>query len=519
MARKNPDPPFAGADLEQLGEAGISTGEAARQIELLLGPIPWIDIVRPCTVGDGIVRIETSERERLDRLFAEAARSGRCGRFVPASGAATRMFHSLLHYRASGDSTRARIDGDARSGKHEGVETARFLDNLGRFAFADDLREALSHRGMERGAELEDADPAAVLSALLDPDGLGYAGRPKALLKFHAGPGGGRTPFEEHLMEAASLVADAEGCSRAHFTVAASEEHLFRRLIEETRAPIASATGAWVEAGFSHQKPSTDTLAVDMDGRPFRSSNGRLLLRPSGHGALIDNLDDLGGDIVLVKNIDNVAPDRLREPTLTWSRLLGGLALDLQAGAFELMEALERGEPDAIVEASRFAAGHFHRGSSGEPPRAEAAIALLDRPIRICGMVVNEGDPGGGPFWVRDGSGGLSLQIVEGAQINHDKPGQRAALAASTHMNPVFMACALADRSGRSYDLKRFMDPGAVIIARKSHEGRDLLALERPGLWNGAMSGWNTVFVETPVEVFNPVKTVVDLLRPAHQPA
>jgi hypothetical protein len=256
-----------------------------------------------------------------------------------------------------------------------------------------------------------------------------------------------------------------------------------------------------------------------MDGRPFRSSNGRLLLRPSGHGALIDNLDDLGGDIVLVKNIDNVAPDRLREPTLTWSRLLGGLALDLQAGAFELMEALERGEPDAIVEASRFAAGHFHRGSSGEPPRAEAAIALLDRPIRICGMVVNEGDPGGGPFWVRDGSGGLSLQIVEGAQINHDKPGQRAALAASTHMNPVFMACALADRSGRSYDLKRFMDPGAVIIARKSHEGRDLLALERPGLWNGAMSGWNTVFVETPVEVFNPVKTVVDLLRPAHQPA
>jgi len=448
------------------------------------------------------------------------------------------MFRSLLHYLAKGPVSRKRIASEAGEGMPEALEARRFLDNLDRFAFYHDLAELLRMRGTDPSQLLGQDDAAPFVESLLSAQGLGCAGRPKALLEFHDYPEGARTAFEEHLIEGARLVGDGGGRCRIHFTIAEAERARFQRALEAVRARCEALLVARLDVTFSTQKPSTDTLAVGDDGGPFRTEDGALLLRPSGHGALIENLYELSGDIVLIKNIDNVGPDRLKEPTIVWSRLLGGLAARLRERTTELLERLrgaEPGRPAALAEALAFVKEAFHREpdlgsvaggpadvSSGEaraPSIVEEAIRLLDRPIRICGMVVNTGEPGGGPFWVREPGGGRSLQVVETAQIDPDSREQQALLAAATHTNPVFIAGSVRDGGGRPYDLRRWVDPAAVIITRKSHGGRGLKALERPGLWNGAMAGWNTVFVEVPLEVFNPVKTIIDLLRETHQPA
>lgn len=522
MARQIPDDPFTAGDLEQLRSAGISPEEAHRQVEFLRRPTPYAHLERLCSSGDGIaVLSDPAERESLTGLFREAASRGRCTRFVPASGAATRMFRALLHYLPAGDLTRERINADARSGKKEATEVATFLDGLERFAFAGDLRGVLADRGEDLDQLLRAGRLHPILDGLLSQDGLGYAGRPKALLKFHADGHGGRTPLEEHLAEAAALVRDGSGRCPVHFTVSPAEERLFRDLLATAGTRLEGEMGVSFQVGFSHQKPSTDTLAVDPEGNPFRKEDGSLLLRPSGHGALLENLDDLRGDIVLIKNIDNVAPDRLKAPTLVWSRILGGLALRLRERTSRLLERLRaKAGEEAVAEAMDLAATAFSWSlPPGRPrPGAEEAAEILDRPIRVCGMVVNTGEPGGGPFWVRDAHGIVRPQIVEKTQVDRRDPRQSDILDSSTHSNPVFIACSVRSGTGEPYELPRFLDPGAVIVTEKSHEGRPLKALERPGLWNGAMAGWNTVFVEVPLEVFNPVKTVNDLLRPAHQP-
>ena len=284
-----------------------------------------------------------------------------------------------------------------------------------------------------------------------------------------------RTPFEEHLVEAAATVRDAAGVCRVHVTVPPEHHSAFEAVLERARPRLERETGARFEVRFSEQAPSTDTVAIDEAGRLFRDSEGRLLFRPGGHGALLKNLAESGGDVVLVKNIDNVVPDDLRAPTLLWKRLLAGVLV-----------RLERASTRA-------------------------------RPLRVCGVVRNEGEPGGGPFWI-DGPRGETRQIVESAQVDLANPAQAAIFRSATHFNPVDLACSLRDASGRPFDLPRFVDERAVFIAKKTHEGRTLFALERPGLWNGAMALWETVFVEVPKETFAPVKTVLDLLRPEHQP-
>ncbi len=581
---QRPEAVFNAADLDQLRAAGIEPSEALRQIEVLRRPPRFTRVERPCSPGDGIRPIPSEELEDLEAAFDAAAREGRCSRFVPASGAATRMFRSLLHYVNAGPASRKRIALEAREERAEALEAGRFLECLERFAFHGELEVHLRRRGLDPAGLAARDDAGPILDALLGDDGLGYATCPKALIEFHAYPEGARTAFEEHLVEAALLVRDAERRCRVHFTAGEQERGRFAEALERDRPRYEALLGARLEVSLSCQRPSTDTLAVDDEGLPFRREDGALLLRPSGHGALLDNLNELGGDLVLVKNIDNVAPDRLKEPTFRWSRIIGGLALRLRDRTTELLEQLrgpESGRAAAVSEALAFAREVFHmepgdvagglspravsqaastarayevrqdpttgRGgvaqahevsgeskpsmhcagssaSAGErlAPRSaalEEVIALLDRPIRICGMVVNMGEPGGGPFWVRDTGGGISLQIVETAQIDPASPEQQAILARATHTNPVFMACSVRDGEGRPYDLRRWVDPDAVIVTRKSHAGRGLKALERPGLWNGAMAGWNTVFVEVPLEVFNPVKTVNDLLRENHQPA
>lgn len=475
------------ADLAFLDERGITRAEAERQLRLLRGPRPHVVLDRPCTRGDGIEVIGEERVGELLAAHAEAAAAGRLMTFVPASGAATRMFKDLIAFRGQSDLTR-----------EAAPALATFLDNLHRFAFAGELARVL-------GGDPAQATPAAVLDALLGDGGLGYGELPKGLLAFHLYPDGARTPLEEHLVEAARLVRDAAGRCRLHFTVSPEHRALFTALAARAAAAFGARFGVDYEIGFSVQSPATDTLAVDGEGRVVRAEDDTPLLRPAGHGALLANLQELGGDLVLIKNIDNVAAERCQEATITWSRVLLGRLATAQRRVRELQTRLDPGEARA------FLGGELHLTIGDD--REEVARALA-RPLRVCGMVPNTGEPGGGPCWVR----GAGAQIVESAQVDTADAAQKQAFSRATHFNPVFLACGVRDHRGQPYDLERFVDPSAAIQTRKSTGGRELVALERPGLWNGAMAGWNTIFVEVPLAVFNPVKTVNDLLRAEHQP-
>jgi hypothetical protein len=417
---------FSSEDRARIEAQGLTVEEVERQAALLRDPPPAAKLLRPCTAGDGVAQIDEGEHAELLALAGEAADAGRLSKFVPASGAASRMFEFL------------------NSGDPDHPDVRRFRENASSFAFS-----------------------AGDLQAL--------AALPKGLLPFHRYAGAARTPFEEHLVEAAATVGDAAGLCRVHVTVSPGHRATFEAALRQARPRLERETGARFEVRFSEQAPSTDTVAIDETGRLFRNSDGRLLFRPGGHGALLKNLAESGGDVVLVKNIDNVVPDDLRAPTLLWKRLLAGVLV-----------RLERASTRA-------------------------------RPLRACGVVRNESEPGGGPFWVQ-GPGGETRQIVESAQVDLAVPAQAAIWSAATHFNPVDLACSLRDASGRPFDLSRFVDERAVFIAKKTHEGRTLFAFERPGLWNGAMALWETVFVEVPKETFAPVKTALDLLRPEHQP-
>lgn len=497
-------------DRRELAARGIDLAEAERQIALLREPPAAVRLLRPATLGDGIVQLRPSEHGALLDRFDAAAHAGRLSKFVPASGAATRMFRALLAVRGNVGTPADR------------AACERFLAELERFAFADALADACR----------DVAAPAAWLDALLDSGGLGYSDLPKGLLLFHRHPSGPRTSFAEHLAEAAAHLRDASGTCKLHFTVSREHEALFRRHLEEIGPRLEAALEARFEIEFSHQSPRTDTLALGEDGAPFRLDDGSLLLRPGGHGALLDNLGELargGADLVFVKNIDNVVPDDRREVVVLWKKLLAGHLLRLEEKIVDLLERSADTDPATWnAAAATFFEEHFFAdppdtASSDAAPSDPAARrarlrARLDRPLRVCGMVRNAGEPGGGPFWTAGPDPGeTSLQIVETSQIDRDDPDQAATLAAATHFNPVDLVCRLRDPGGKPYDLPRYVDRDAVFVSKKSQDGRPLRALEHPGLWNGAMARWNTVFVEVPAETFAPVKTVLDLLRPEHQ--
>ncbi len=513
---------FSPRDLRQMSGMGIAPAEAARQVELFRNPPPYTRVLRPCRPGDGIRALSLADHAELLSHFDAAARRGRTAKFVPASGAATRMFKDLLFFLASPPGTE--VPGPVRT----------FFDNLPRFAFYEDLAAALAADGISLDQAVREGDWRAVLSHLLEKPGLGLAECPKGLLPFHRYPEGPRTPFEEHLVEAAAIERDEDGLCLLHFTVSPEHQEGFERLLDRVRPALEERFDCRFEVSFSTQRHATDTLAVDPQNLPFRLAGGDLLFRPGGHGSLLDNLNELGRDgwdIVLLKNIDNVVPDDRKPVVHLWKRLLGGCLLAVREQAFSHLDRLEaldgvRGKraEGVLREAGEFLARELCRplpegfADGDVRERQRFLMDALDRPIRVCGVVRNQGEPGGGPFWVESPSGGISPQIVETSQIDPKDPEQQAALEASTHFNPVDITCGLRDRHGRRYDLHRFVDPATVFIAEKSHEGSPLKVLERPGLWNGAMAGWNTVFVEVPDATFAPVKTVLDLLRPEHQP-
>jgi hypothetical protein len=504
------------ADRQSIAAQGLTIEEIDRQLALFRRGVPLVRLNRPCVAGDGIVVIPESERLSLLEDYEEARRTRRLMKFVPASGAASRMFREWYSCLAAGGFA------------DEAARTA-FAGDLNRYAFSPDLRAAIAAGGDDLESLIGKGEDAAILKSVLMEEGLNYGCLPKALLKFHAYPEGSRTALEEHLVEAALYARDAENVSRVHFTVSREHESAVRTLLSRVIRNYESRLDTVFAVGISTQDPATDTIAVDPENRPFRDDRGKLVFRPGGHGSLLRNLNLLDEEIIFLKNIDNTVPDRLKKETSLWKKLLAGCLIRLQKEIFASVRLLAGGDgtEEELKRVRDFAEKTVNIGFStgfrklSLSERRSLLFGKLNRPLRVCGMVKNEGEPGGGPFWVEDadGRGGGSLQIIEGSQIDWNDPKQVAVWSSATHFNPVDLVCGVRDFQGRKFDLPAFIDPATAAITRKSEKGRELLALERPGLWNGSMAFWNTVFVEVPLSTFNPVKTVQDLLRPQHLPS
>jgi len=499
-------------DLEQLSELGISASEAQRQMDLLRQPPRPVQLVRPCRPADGIVRIPDDQQAGYVERWRSLARDHRLAKFVPASGAATRMFKDLTAPTAPVESAHP-------------AGARQLLESLPQFAFSEALQRSLKGDGLALESLVERHEVEPILRALLGSAGLDYGNAPKGLILFHGYPAGPRSALEDQLWEGCGYLTPSGGTCRFHFTVTGAHENAFQEQIVRYRDAIESRLDVTLEIGFSTQNPDTDTVAMDSDNHPVRRTDGRLLLRPAGHGALLKNLQAVDADLVFIKNIDNVAHQRLHPVSIHWKRVLAGHFAEIQEQIFAILSALDR-QPNATEPVDQ-ALQLLRDSLAVEVPavildstplkRRQYVLDRLDRPLRICGMVRNEGEPGGGPFWLPDNTGGATGQIVEVAQVDFTSPDQVAIWNSSTHFNPVDLICGLRNRHGQPYRLQDFIDPGTSFVAEKSHAGRPIKALERPGLWNGSMAHWNTAFVEVPLQTFTPVKTVFDLLRPEHQ--
>ncbi|RMF48372.1 MAG: DUF4301 family protein [Deltaproteobacteria bacterium] len=497
-------------DLDALAERGISADEIERQLRIFRSPPSPIVVIRPCKSGDGIVPMDLIDQERLSGLFNREAGKGRFSRFVPASGAATRMFRDLFDSHAALEEWRLNCDYPS-SPFHR-----QFFSGLTRFAFYPELSAVVRRQGKNPEQLVKERDLEPFIDAMLSSRGLDYGRTPKGLIPFHNDGMSSLTPLEEHLWETCRLLSTCCSESSVHFTVSPDWQKNFADLATNTVRSIEAKTGFRIHVSFSCQDPATDTIATTPDHQPFRTASGELVFRPAGHGALISNLAATGSDLVLIKNIDNVVPGERQDDVNIWWRVVGGLLVELEETIREHWAALTRQAPGAVDSACAFLKDTFgYQPSKACDNPADWALARLNRPIRVCGMVRNTGEPGGGPFWVHT-SEGVTRQIVELAQLDQNDPKIRHMVADSTHFNPVFMACGLRNPAGERLDLQTFIDNDAIILTEKSIEGRPIRALERPGLWNGAMAYWNTLFVEVPEEVFQPVKTVNDLLRPGH---
>lgn len=485
---------FTQQDQQQLSARGISLEVAEKQMESFRTGFPSLQITEAASIGNGILRPNTAEQDSYLKAWEDYLHENHTIlKFVPASGAASRMFKNLFEYMDGGE---------------ENAFIQDFLNNLEHFAFYEELKKLMDMSGITK------TDGRKTVSLLLNE--MNYGQLPKGLLLFHKYQNEQpRTPALEHLVEGALYAKNQKQEVNLHFTISHEHKELFEKHIADNLKTYEQKYGVHYNVSFSEQKPSTDTLAADKDGQPFRDKNGLLVFRPGGHGALIENLGEQDADVVFIKNIDNVVPDRLKEPTVLYKRLIAGILVSLQAKAFEYLHELDGDISDEKLKEIRCFVENDLCCRLPENMQGEMKIVLkqkLNRPIRICGMVKNEGEPGGGPFLVvTDRDGSVQLQILESSQI-----ADKTLMATATHFNPVDLVCGLKDYKGNRFNLKDYVDPLTAFISQKSKDGKELQALELPGLWNGAMADWNTVFVEVPVETFNPVKTVNDLLREQH---
>ena len=502
-------------DKELLAKKGITEKQIEEQLACFEKGFPYLQLAAAASVDNNGIMIADADAQKKYLAAWDAYKDSdkKIVKFVPASGAASRMFKNLFEFLGA--------DYDVPTTSFE----KKFFDHIHSFAFYNDLNAAcLDNTGKDIEALLSEHNYKAVVANLLESAGLNYGSLPKGLLKFHRYADGVRTPLEEHLVEGALYAAGKTGEVNVHFTVSTEHRALFEKLVAAKAAEYEAKYGTTYHISFSEQKPSTDTVAADMENKPFRDKDGKLLFRPGGHGALIENLNDLDADIVFIKNIDNVVPDRLKADTVTYKKLLAGVLVTLQKQAFEYLELLDGGHysHEQLETIIRFVQQQLRcrRTDLKELEDADLVIYLrkkLNRPMRVCGMVKNVGEPGGGPFLAYNPDGTISLQILESSQIDMNDPEKKAMFEKGTHFNPVDLVCAVRDYKGNKFDLLKHVDKATGFISYKSKNGKDLKALELPGLWNGSMSDWNTVFVEVPLSTFNPVKTVNDLLREQHQ--
>lgn len=500
----------------------VSLSSIKEQLELFYNGVKIPVLSKPCTIGDGIKQFEQNEIDDLYNHHTEAIKNYKLVKFVPASGAASRMFQKLLsvlnrYDDFSLDDLLTKSDEDK-----ECKYVSDFLLNIKSFAFYDDLKNVLNVSDDDL-IIIRKNNPAKILRAVLFNPGLDYASKPKGAIKFHKYNSAYRTAFEEQVYESINYIADSDDNIRIHFTISEEHEKLFLEIINKLKTDFNDKYN--LEITYSFQKKSTDTIAVDNENNIILDINGNIVLRPGGHGALIENLNDIDADIVVLKNIDNLSKENFSDETIKFKKLLIGLCMKLQKKVFDLLRRLDElkimesdfDEISVFLEKELFISKPSGFENWDPDKKVKHFHKILNRPIRVCGMVKNEGEPGGGPFWINEPDGSLSVQIIEQAQINLNDENQKSIFKKSTHFNPVDIVCGIKDYKGNKFNLNDFVDNRSGIITKKSKDGVELKALELPGLWNGSMANWITVFVEVPISTFNPVKEINDLLKPAHQ--
>lgn len=505
---------FTKEDLMQLQERNISPQQIETQLNYFKEGFPFLKIIDAASIHNGILKISSEEEKKyLDAWKDYLNDDKKVTKFVPASGAATRMFKDLYSFlNTTYDSPESDFE-------------KTFFSQIKNFAFYDALDIACKENlGKTVDELIDEGKYKDIIKLLLLPEGLNYGNLPKGLLLFHVYKEGNRTPVGEHLSEGALYAKDKNGNVNIHFTVSPEHKVLFEVLVASRKLSYEIKLNSKFNVGYSVQKPSTDTIAVDLDNKPFRNEDGSILFRPGGHGALIENLNDIDSDIIFIKNIDNVIPDRLKDEEAKYKKLLAGILVTMQKKAHDYLKEMTSGEIDsnklneirAFTQKELMIDSHKDSFESDEELK-KYLISKLDRPFRVCGMVKNEGEPGGGPFIAVNQDNTSSLQILESSQIDNNDPHAAEAFKNGSHFNPVDLVCGVKCYKNNKFDLTKYIDKNTGFISFKSQNGKELKALELPGLWNGAMSNWNTIFVEVPISTFNPVKTVNDLLRPEHQ--
>lgn len=514
---------FSSKDLKQIKKKGIHVKDIEKQLDNFKNGFPFLEIVDSANYKFGINKLDQEAEDKFIKYYEEHSDDIKIMKFVPASGAATRMFKSLFEmmktYKGSErEYLRLLVDRSFNSLFYT-------YDNMAKFPFYKDLQEEFLRQEESLDKCLEKHDYVCLLEKLLTPKGLNYGNLPKGLIKFHNYSFGARTAAQEHMVEGA-LYAKTKGKVYIHFTVSPQHLKLFKDHLNDTKEVFSEKYEAKYYIGYSEQKSSTDTIAVDMNNEPLKDEEGNLVFRPGGHGALIHNLNNISADIIFIKNIDNVVPDYFKKDTIRYKKVLAGKALEIQSQLFEYIKQLKKSKTvteKLIKEIVRFFKVELSYkfpeefDAKEKDEKVKILIEKLNRPVRVCGMVRNEGEPGGGPYLVKEKDGFVSPQIVEGSQFDPNNQDQKNIINESTHFNPVDLVCAVKDYRGRKFDLTKFIDHDTGFISEKSKDGVSLKAQELPGLWNGAMANWNTAFIEVPISTFNPVKVVNDLLRKQHQ--
>lgn len=500
-------------DLQQLEYKGISTEEFESQINRFTKGVPDVEVLRPASIDDGIIRFKTSDFDEFISVY-NSKKNIDVLKFVPASGAATRMFKALHQFLAEVELNENDIQ-DKLQNKEFNLLLPLFeqIDNLAFYDQALTIAKAQTEN-FENLSQNEQS--LVILQHAIAEDGLNLGNLPKGLIPFHEYKTRTLTPFEEHLGESVAY-AEKNGQVKLHFTIAEGLDHEFNKVLDQYLENQAKNEVDY-KVDYSNQKPSTDTIAVNEDNTPYRDQDGSLFFRPGGHGALIYNLNQLEADVIFIKNIDNISKkDEDKADTTTYKKALGGLLLQLKTQLDDYLKSLKSDEVDdeTLSDIKMFMSTKLNIADPAD--NKEKLFQQLYKPLRICGMVINDGAPGGGPFWIKDKEGRISLQIVETSQMDLSNDSQKEILENATHFNPVDIVCSTKDHKGEKFDLLEYVNKDRAFIAKKSVDGHPIKALERPGLWNGAMEYWHTIFVEVPSSTFNPVKTVVDLLKPAHQ--